>query len=122
MTIAHIIYVALGGAIGAVLRHSMSSLSQGASVPWGTLTANLLACFILGLVISKYTSAAATQPIYLLVVVGVCGGLSTFSTLIFEIHAYYTKASLAQGLLYLGGSIISGLLAFVIGTHSSKLF
>lgn len=116
----HIIYVAMGGAVGAVLRYWVSGLSDNSSVPWGTISANLIACFVLGLVITKHSDYY--KSIYLLVAVGLCGGLSTFSTLIFELYSYYTKAELAQGLLYLGGSIVSGLMAFIIGNHTSKLF
>jgi CrcB protein len=120
MTPQHIIYVALGGAIGAVLRYWVSGLSLNTSIPWGTITANLIACFILGVVVTKYSDG--DKSLYLLIAVGLCGGLSTFSTLIFELYSYYTKAALAQGFLYLGGSIVSGLMAFVLGNHTSKLF
>ena len=122
MSITQVILVAGGGAIGAVIRYIFSGLTSDGIIPWGTLTANVIACFVLGVVLTRGMSSPNHQAVYLLVAVGFCGGLSTFSTFIFELFSYYSKAELAQGLLYLSASILSGSLAFLMGNQTSKLF
>ena len=76
--------VALGGALGAVLRYWISAALQGnaaaGAFPWGTFVVNLSGCFLMGIV-----SALAERQAYLtadaraFLAVGVLGGFTTFS-------------------------------------------
>ena len=75
--------VALGAAIGAPTRYVLDRAVQArheSLMPWGTLAVNVIASFVLGLVVS----AAAGPNWQALVGTGFCGALSTFSTLSFE--------------------------------------
>jgi len=73
--------VAVGGALGAVLRQLTSvALAGRGRVPWGVLVVNVVGSFVAGLAL-----AAPLDPtVQLILVSGVCGGLTTFSTFAVE--------------------------------------
>jgi len=72
--------VGTGGAIGALLRHAVTSTVDVDQFPLGTLTVNVLGSFVLALA----TFAGAGEGALLLVGVGVCGSFTTFSSFAFE--------------------------------------
>lgn len=84
----NILYVAVGGAVGAVLRYGISGLSKVVLVgrfPLGTLAVNLLGCLLIGLLTPLMLNERLVRPEYrLLVLVGILGGLTTFSTFGYE--------------------------------------
>jgi CrcB protein len=80
--------VAVGAAVGALLRwqlsHRLNALFP--AVPPGTLAANLIGGYVVGLAIAFFSSYPALSPEWrLLIVTGFCGGLTTFSTFSGEI-------------------------------------
>ena len=81
--------VALGGAVGSCMRYGVSLLSAGrlgTGFPYGTLLANVIGCFIIGAFMAAATERVITNPnLRFLVVVGFCGGLTTFSTFSAEV-------------------------------------
>ena len=81
MTPLVLLAVAVGGALGAVLRQLTSvSLAGRGRIPWGALVVNVVGSFIAGLAL-----AAPLDPtVQLIIVSGVCGGLTTFSTFAVE--------------------------------------
>ena len=78
MTPLLVLAVAVGGALGAVLRHLASvSLAGRGRIPWGVLVVNVVGSFIAGLALGL-----PLDPTWqLIVLTGFCGGLTTFSTL-----------------------------------------
>ncbi|MCD2192723.1 CrcB family protein [Actinomycetospora endophytica] len=77
------LFVIIGAAVGAPLRYVTDRAVQsahGTSFPWGTVTVNLVASLVLGVVIG----ASAGSGVSALVGTGFCGGLSTWSTLGYE--------------------------------------
>ncbi|HYE58901.1 MAG TPA: fluoride efflux transporter CrcB [Rhodothermales bacterium] len=76
----HVLFVALGGALGAVLRYGVGLLvlHRGqVSFPWATLLVNLTGSFLIGLIGPSLVRHDAAR---LLLAVGVLGGFTTFST------------------------------------------
>jgi fluoride exporter len=113
--IRNLLLVALGGAAGSVLRYLLSlGLSPfGASgIPWGTLTANLVGCFVLGVLLSKIPQLTEAQRLVL--ATGFCGGLTTLSTLEAE-TLQLSSLGLVRAALYLVASVGLGLLAVAGG-------
>gem|GEM_PF-204742 len=72
-----IIYLALACGVGALVRYFLSSLNQERVLPLGTLLANLLGCFLIGL----FYNYVEDKELYAILATGFCGGLTTFSTL-----------------------------------------
>ena len=80
------LYIALGGAIGSVARYAVSGGVARAThevFPWGTLTANISGCFVIGLfaVLTGPDGRIPASPdVRQFVMVGICGGYTTFSS------------------------------------------
>lgn len=79
-----VLLVALGAAVGAPLRYLTDKAVQSrhdTAFPWGTFTANIVACLVLGLVTGAVVAGATGTGVQALVGTGFCGALSTYSTL-----------------------------------------
>jgi CrcB protein len=80
--------VALGGALGSVLRYlvAMAAVAWvGPTFPWGTLVVNLVGSFVIGLVQSlAVESLAISEEARLFLATGVMGGLTTYSAFSYE--------------------------------------
>ena len=106
-TIGNVIAVFIGSGLGGVCRWGLSVwLNSGH--PYGTFAANILGCFIIGL-LSRMMPMSDTAR--LLLTVGFCGGFTTFSTFINENLLMMRGGQLVSALLYITLSIVSGLLA-----------
>ena len=81
------VYVACGGAIGALTRYVVSGWSYryySGVFPWGTLLVNLIGSFVIGLLWGFFEASIVPQNIRLFVIVGVLGAFTTFSTFSLE--------------------------------------
>ena len=116
MLIKQVLVVVLGGALGALLRWRLSALNLVESFPLGTLLANLVGCFALGVVLGITRPGSLANLFW---VAGLCGALTTFSTFMLEIVEAKTWG-LALG--YLGISLTAGAIALVGGLKFGRLF
>jgi CrcB protein len=83
-----ILAIALGGGLGALLRWwlGLTLNAYFPSVPPGTLAANLIGGYVVGLAVAFFATYSAIAPEWrLFVITGFCGGLTTFSTFSAEI-------------------------------------
>jgi CrcB protein len=83
-----IVAICVGASLGALLRWWLGARlnSYFPTVPPGTLTANLVGGYIIGVAIAFFASFPAVPPEWrLLVITGFCGGLTTFSTFSAEV-------------------------------------
>jgi CrcB protein len=81
------LFVFIGGGAGSLLRFFIGQIvfRSGSSLPWGTFISNLIACFIFAIVVFMYHQKQNIPPaLNTLLLVGFCGGLSTFSAFSFE--------------------------------------
>lgn len=80
------VWVALGGALGSVFRYMLSNVVArfaGEAMPWGTVLVNALGSFVIGWFAVATTSGGrvtATPEFRTFVMVGLCGGFTTFSS------------------------------------------
>ena len=80
-----IILVFLGGGLGSTIRFILNKLIPNDSFPFSTLIVNLIGSFLIGLIISYLIKNNMLKSDYfLLLVVGICGGLTTFSAFSLE--------------------------------------
>ena len=82
-----VVAICIGASLGALLRWGLGLwLSPGALVPWGTLAANLLGGYLVGLVIAVFQAAPHLDPVWrLALVTGFLGALTTFSSFSAEV-------------------------------------
>jgi fluoride exporter len=108
-----IVAISLGGGLGSVLRWWLGMLFNAhfPTMPPGTLAANLVGGYIIGLAIAFFATYGALAPEWrLFVITGFCGGLTTFSTFSAEITVLLQQGrvlwALAAAATHLLGSIL----------------
>lgn len=118
MTPLLLLAVAVGGALGAVLRQLVSvSLAGRGRVPWGALAVNVAGSFIAGLVLTL-----PLDPTWQLVVLsGFCGGLTTFSTFAVETVQLVIDGKRRAAVMNVLLTMSVGIVAVVIGIALGRL-
>ena len=118
--------VALAGALGAVSRWGLSrGLAQwlGTQFPYGTLLANLLGCFLLGLIMHIGLNTDKIAPsLRLAVTVGFLGALTTFSTFSYETVALLQDGNWTKAGWNILANLILGLGATLAGFALGRTF
>jgi CrcB protein len=112
VSLAGVLLVALGGAVGSVARYlvSVAALATlGAGFPWGTLAVNILGSAAIG--VAAGMGIEGQQR--LLLVTGVLGGFTTFSAFSLETGALFERSPLLA-VLYVVASVTLGLAAFAL--------
>lgn len=112
--------VFVGGGLGSLLRYAISRvcLLYYPGFPAGTLIANLLGCFCIGLASVYFIDrAAAGSPQREFILVGFLGGLTTFSSFGFESYALMVQKRWLDLSLYLAGNLGLGLALLLFGRH-----
>ena len=82
-----LLYIAFGGAIGAMLRFGVINITYkflDINFPWGTIFANLIGCFVIGLVWAILDVFEAPKNLKLFLITGLLGGFTTFSSFALE--------------------------------------
>ena len=117
------LHVALGGAIGSVLRYQLGRMMTGligpqamGAFPWATLTVNILGSLAMGLLAGWLMKAGqAAEPYRLLLGIGLLGGFTTFSAFSLELMVLIDRGQGSQAFLYAAVSVLAGLSAIYIG-------
>ena len=111
-------WVALGGAIGSVLRYLVGLININDSVifPYKTLIINIVGSLIIGITVAlagKYSNADANVILFLKV--GICGGFTTFSTFALESFGLVHDGRLWSAVLYRLLSVLLSICAVLLG-------
>ena len=104
-----IVYLAIACGFGALVRYFFSRYNQASKLPVGTLIANLLGCFLIGL----FYNHVEPKEVYAILVTGFCGGLTTFSTLNDELQRLLSNKKVFY--TYLTLTYLGGLVAIFLG-------
>ncbi|MGB8856357.1 MAG: fluoride efflux transporter CrcB [Burkholderiales bacterium] len=119
-----VLAVGLGAAIGAWLRWTLASLNPlVAGLPIGTLVANLIGGYLVGLAVGYFADHAGLAPEFrLFVITGFLGGLTTFSTFSAETVYLLIRAQYGWALLQVFSHLAGSLLLTVLGMQTYKWF
>ncbi len=120
-----VIYVALGGALGAVLRFAVSGVvvpTMGDAFPWGTLAVNILGSFVAGLLWASLGQTAGQERLNALFVIGMMGAFTTFSTFSVESFRLFEVSGLQPALVNVLANNVGALLAAIGGIWVGRTF
>ncbi|SKA33416.1 fluoride efflux transporter CrcB [Consotaella salsifontis] len=118
--------VALGGGIGACLRHllNMGALrALGSNFPYGTMAANVIGSFAMGVLVELLARRfSAPAEVRLFLTTGLLGGFTTFSTFSLDSIALYERGAMGLAALYVVSSVGIGLAALFAGLGLARMF
>lgn len=116
--------IALGGAAGSVLRYLLGGLVQRSSssgFPIGTMVVNVSGCFLIGILVRQFLNMQLSNDLRALLIVGFCGGFTTFSTFSAETLALIEGGEYARATAYVFLSVTLCLLATLAGMTAIQL-
>ncbi|ARQ10302.1 camphor resistance protein CrcB [Rhizobium etli] len=118
--------VAVGGAIGSVLRYFVGQWAlrlMGPAFPWGTLAVNVVGCFVIGvfaeLVTRKFNASAELR---LLLITGFLGGFTTFSAFSLDAISLFERGEAVAGGIYIAASVGLSMAAVFAGLAIMRAF
>ena len=112
--------IALGGAAGTLARYGTAAVLRGVSertgFPFGTLVINLLGCFLIGYLFALFTERIVLRVEYQqMILIGVLGGFTTFSSYAFESFWLLRDGHLAAASFNIVGQVVLGIAGLAIG-------
>lgn len=113
-----LVAIALGGAIGSVLRYLLGGAVQRAAhagFPYGTLAVNVVGCLAIGLVVQHFMNLEPSPAVRGFLVVGLCGGFTTFSAFSNETIGLLYGGSYMRAISYVLLSVSLSLVATAAG-------
>ena len=119
-----VLAICVGASVGALSRWGLGLwLSPGGLIPWGTLAANLLGGYLVGVAVAVLQSMPQIDPVWrLLLVTGFLGGLTTFSTFSAEVVNYLMEARYGLAAFTALAHVAGSLLMTVAGIRSATFF
>jgi len=115
----HLILVAVGGAIGAALRHLVNLASLrllGSNFPWGTLAINIAGSFAMGLFIELLARRFnASSELRLFLATGILGGFTTFSAFSLDFATLWGRGEALPAVGYAVASVLGAIAAIFVG-------
>ena len=116
-----VIAICIGASIGALARWGLGLwLSPGSAIPWGTLAANLIGGYFIGVCVAVFQAMPQLDPLWrLLLVTGLLGGLTTFSTFSAEVVGFLMAERYALALGTACAHVAGSLLLTMAGIKSA---
>jgi CrcB protein len=115
----NLLLVAVGGAIGASLRHLVNIGAMrlvGSGFPWGTMAVNVAGSLAMGVFVEVLARRFnASNELRLLVATGVLGGFTTFSAFSLDFAALWDRGAAAAAIFYAAASVLLSLAAIFAG-------
>lgn len=120
-----ILYIAAGGALGAVARYSVTQVSMrafGPTFPIGTMSVNVFGSFLMGLLAGYILTKAsgASESLRLFLGVGLLGGFTTFSAFSLDSFILLEKKAYGAFFGYVSGSVVMAIAALALGLWVAK--
>ena len=116
------LWVALGGAVGAMGRYAISLIPTKATFPFLTLVTNIIGAMLIGFIVGIVsTREDVPQNSILFWKTGICGGFTTFSTFSLEAYKLIEDKLYMQGGLYVVLSVVCCILGVLCGKRLALL-
>lgn len=118
-----LLYVAVGGAFGAVSRYALASgvaRILGAGFPIGILIVNVVGSFLMGVALIWVMQRSGDSRFAPLVMTGFLGGFTTFSAFSLDAYLLFEKGRLGAAVAYVGGSVGVSIVALVLGVSIAR--
>jgi fluoride exporter len=126
VSIAHMAVVAAGGALGSVARYLIAARVMawvGGGFPFGTLAVNFIGCLTMGVLAEAAALFWSPSPeLRSFLMVGVLGGLTTFSSFTLDFGVLWERNAQFSALLYLVASLVLTLGGFFAGMAAIRYF
>lgn len=119
-----VLAICIGACVGALARWGLGLwLNPGGLIPWGTLAANLLGGYLVGVCVATFQAMPQIDPVWrLLLVTGFLGALTTFSTFSAEVVGLLQQARYALALGTAALHLFGSLLLTVAGIKTALFF
>jgi fluoride exporter len=120
----NVLAICIGASFGALARWQLGLwLNPGAVLPWGTLAANLIGGYLIGVCVAAFQSMPQIDPVWrLALVTGFLGALTTFSSFSAEVVAMLQQSRYALALGTAALHLIGSLLMTIIGIKTTMFF
>jgi fluoride exporter len=107
----------MGGVLGALARVGLAEATPHGpgGWPWGTFAVNMVGALLLGYFFARLRNHPEDSLAHPFLTTGICGTLTTFSTLQLELFEMVDSGHLAVAAAYLGATLLLGLLCIRIG-------
>ena len=120
-----LISVFLGGGFGAIIRYLVIEQVNKlflVAFPFGTIAVNVIGAFLIGL-LSSYLAERldVSENIKMFLIVGFCGGFTTFSSFNIEFYQLFSSGEILSSLIYVTTPFVLTVVAFYIGVSLLKL-
>ena len=119
-----VIVVAIGGAVGSVLRHGVNHAAArwiGLAFPWGTFLENIVGCTLMGAAATWFGLKAGLSPEWrAFVATGLLGGFTTFSAFTLDFAQLMGQGQIARAGLYFGATLMLAVAGFYLGAGITK--
>ena len=123
-TLFTVLAICIGASAGALARWGLGLwLTPGGLIPWGTLAANLIGGYLIGVCIAAFQAVPQLDPVWrLLLITGFLGGLTTFSSFSAEVVEFLMAERFALALSTATAHVAGSLLMTVLGIKTATFF
>ena len=118
-----VLAICVGASLGALSRWGLGLwLSSGATLPWGTLAANVIGGYLIGLCVGVFQAIPQLDPVWrLALVTGFLGGLTTFSSFSAEVIGLLQDQRFGQALAWCAIQVLGSLCMTWLGLQSIEM-
>ena len=119
-----VIAICVGASFGALARWGLGLwLTPGGAIPWGTLAANLIGGYLIGVCIAVFQAMPQLDPVWrLLLITGFLGGLTTFSSFSAEVVEFLMSERYALALSTATAHVAGSMMLTIVGIKSASFF
>ena len=103
-----VLLIFLAGGVGSIARYGLGRFIQGqfhSGFPFGSLAINIIGCIAIGAFARFFANTQTENAVRAMLVVGLCGGFTTFSTFSYETVALMTGGKFGLAAIYVGASV-----------------